>query len=106
MKAPRKYFEPLAIGAPRPLLHRRHPPTQQHPGALLDRDLLQRSVEILGELGLSKEKIVAYQRRFPIPTPTSGGPTAGVDNAMIQALGTLAGQRLIILPWQGKESPW
>jgi len=34
-------------------------------------------------------------------------PTAGVDNAMIhQALGTLAGQRLIILPWQGKESPW
>jgi hypothetical protein len=36
-----------------------------------DRDLLQRSVEILGELGLSKEKIVAYQRRFPTPTLTS-----------------------------------
>ena len=40
-----------------------------------DRDLLQRSVEILGELGLSREKIVAYQRRFPIPTPTSGEGT-------------------------------
>ena len=40
-----------------------------------DRDLLRRSVEILGELGLSKEKIVAYQRRFPIPTPTSGDGT-------------------------------
>ena len=36
---------------------------------------LQRSVEILGELGLSKENIVAYQRRFPIPTPTSGDGT-------------------------------
>jgi hypothetical protein len=31
-----------------------------------DRD--RRSVEILRDLGLSTEKIVAYQRRFPTPT--------------------------------------
>ena len=37
-----------------------------------DRDLPQRSVEILRDLGLSKEKIVAYHRRFPIPTSTTG----------------------------------
>ena len=36
-----------------------------------DRDL--RSVEILRDLGLSKEKIVAYHRRFPTPTPTGCG---------------------------------
>jgi len=40
-----------------------------------DRDLPRRSVEILRDLGLSQEKIVAYHRRFPIPTPTSGGGT-------------------------------
>jgi hypothetical protein len=38
-----------------------------------DRDLLRRSVDILRDLGLSKEKIVAYHRRFPTPTPTSCG---------------------------------
>ena len=36
-----------------------------------DRDLPWRSVETLRDLGLSKEKIVAYHRRFPTPTPTS-----------------------------------
>jgi len=35
-----------------------------------DRDLRWRSVEILRDLGLSKEKIVAYNLRFPTPTPT------------------------------------
>ncbi len=39
-----------------------------------DGDLPWRSVEILRDLGLSKEKIVAYHRRFPIPTPTTGEP--------------------------------
>ena len=39
-----------------------------------DGDLLWRSVEILRDLGLSKEKIVAYHRRFPTPTPTTGEP--------------------------------
>jgi len=38
-----------------------------------DRDLPRRSAETLRDLGLSKEKIVAYHRRFPTPTPTSGG---------------------------------
>jgi hypothetical protein len=38
------------------------------------RDRPQRSVEILRDLGLSKEKIVAYHRRFPTPTPTAGLP--------------------------------
>jgi hypothetical protein len=38
-----------------------------------ERDLLRRSVEILRDLGLSKEKIVAYHRRFPTPTPTGCG---------------------------------
>jgi hypothetical protein len=47
-----------------------------------DRDLPRRSVEILRDLGLSAEKIVAYHRRFPTPTPTScREPTAGVDNS-------------------------
>ena len=44
------------------------------------RDLPRRSVEILRDLGLSKEKIVAYHRRFPTPTPTTGrgrAPWAG-----------------------------
>ncbi len=36
-----------------------------------DRDLPRRSVEILRDLGLSKEMIVAYHRRFPTPTPMS-----------------------------------
>ena len=37
-----------------------------------DRDLLRRSVEILRDLGLSTEKIVAYHRRFPTrPRPNS-----------------------------------
>jgi hypothetical protein len=36
------------------------------------RDLPRRSVEILRDLGLSKEKIVAYHRRFPTPTPAPG----------------------------------
>ena len=35
-----------------------------------DRDLPWRSVETLRDLGLSKEKIVAYHRRFPTPMPT------------------------------------
>ena len=39
-----------------------------------DGDLPWRSVEILRDLGLSKEKIVAYHRRFPIPTPTTCEP--------------------------------
>jgi hypothetical protein len=53
-------------------------------GPARDRDLLRHSVEILRDLGLSKENIVAYHSRFPIPTPTSGGvPTAGVDNAAV-----------------------
>jgi hypothetical protein len=38
-----------------------------------DRGLPQRSVEVLRDLGLSTEKIVAYHRRFPTPTPTSCG---------------------------------
>jgi len=38
-----------------------------------DRDPRRRSVEILRELGLSKEKIVAYHRRFPTPTPMGCG---------------------------------
>jgi hypothetical protein len=37
-----------------------------------NRDLPRRSVEILRDLGLSKDKIVAYHRRFPTPTPTTG----------------------------------
>jgi hypothetical protein len=37
-----------------------------------DRDLPRRSVEILRDLGLSKDKIVAYHGRFPTPTPTTG----------------------------------
>ncbi len=41
----------------------------------LDIDLPRRSVEILRDLGLSMEKIVAYHCRFPIPTRTGGGGT-------------------------------
>ena len=37
-----------------------------------DRDLPPRSVDVLRDLGLSKEKIVAYHRRFPTPTPATG----------------------------------
>jgi len=51
-----------------------------------DRDLSRCSFEILRDLGLSREKIVAYHRRFPTPTRTSCRvSTAGIDNAaMIQ----------------------
>jgi hypothetical protein len=38
-----------------------------------DRDLTRRSADVLRDLGLSKEKIVAYHRRFPAPTPTLCG---------------------------------
>jgi len=38
-----------------------------------DKDVPRRSVEILRDLGLSKEKIVAYHRRFPTPTLTGCG---------------------------------
>jgi hypothetical protein len=38
-----------------------------------DRDLPRPSVDVLRDLGLSKEKIVAYHRRFPAPTPTCCG---------------------------------
>ena len=44
-----------------------------------DRDLPRRSVEILRDLGLSKDKIVAYHRRFPTPTPTSCGSRPGAS---------------------------
>jgi hypothetical protein len=37
-----------------------------------NRCLLRRSIEILLDLGLSKENIVAYYRRFPTPAPTTG----------------------------------
>jgi len=53
-----------------------------------DRDLPRRSVEILRDLGLSKEKIVAYHHRFPTPTPTTGrGPPQreGVPDCCRQA---------------------
>jgi hypothetical protein len=36
-----------------------------------NRCLLRRSIEILRDLGLSREKIVAYYRRFPTPAPTT-----------------------------------
>jgi hypothetical protein len=43
--------------------------------AASDRDLLRCSVDILRDLGLSKEKIIAYHRRFPTPTLATGrGP--------------------------------
>jgi hypothetical protein len=48
-----------------------------------DRDLPRRSVEILRDLGLSQEKIVAYNLRFPTPTPMVRASTAGVDNAAV-----------------------
>ena len=37
-----------------------------------NRCLLRSSIEILRDLGLSREKIVAYYRRFPTPAPTIG----------------------------------
>ena len=37
-----------------------------------NRCLLRHSIEILRDLGLSREKIVAYYRRFPTPAPTTG----------------------------------
>ena len=48
-----------------------------------DRDLPRPSVEILRDLGLSQEKIVAYHLRFPTPTPMVRASTAGVDNAAV-----------------------
>jgi hypothetical protein len=36
-----------------------------------DGDLPRRSVDVLRDLGLSTEKIVAYHRHFPTPTPTT-----------------------------------
>ncbi len=41
-----------------------------------DRDPPRRSVEILRDLGLSQEKIVAYHRRFPTPTSCGCRPPA------------------------------
>jgi hypothetical protein len=46
-----------------------------------DRDLPRYSVEILRDLGLSKEKIVAYHRRFPTPTPNNGSRPAAMGRA-------------------------
>ena len=40
-------------------------------GWKLDRHLRRLSVEILHDLGLSQEKIVAYNLRFPTPTRTA-----------------------------------
>ena len=37
-----------------------------------NRCLLRRSIEILLDLGLSREKIVAYYRRFPTPARRTG----------------------------------
>ena len=58
-----------------------------------DRDLPRCSVEILRDLGLSKEKIVAYHRRFPTPTATTGrGPRQreGVPDCCRQARSAVA----------------
>ncbi len=52
--------------------HRGHGDAERGLKPARDRDLPWRSVEILRDLGLSKEKIVAYHRRFPTPTPTTG----------------------------------
>ena len=38
--------------------------------------LSRRSVEILHDLGLSQEKIVAYNLRFPTPTPGHRPPAS------------------------------
>jgi hypothetical protein len=46
-----------------------------------DRDLPRRSVDVLRDLGLSKEKIVAYHRRFPTPSPTGRGPAPWAGRA-------------------------
>jgi hypothetical protein len=48
-------------------------PDERRVNPARDRDLPWRSVETLRDLGLSKEKIVAYHRRFPTPMPTSCG---------------------------------
>jgi hypothetical protein len=48
-----------------------------------DRDLPRRSIEILRDLGLSQEKIVAYNLRFPTPTPMVRASAARVDNAAV-----------------------
>ncbi len=41
-----------------------------------DERLSRRSVEILHDLGLSQEKIVAYNLRFPTPTPGHRPPAS------------------------------
>jgi hypothetical protein len=46
------------------------------------------SVEILRDLGLSKEKIVAYHRRFPTPTLTSCAPPSAPPAALTAAPAT------------------
>jgi hypothetical protein len=46
------------------------------------------SVEILRDLGLSKEKIVAYHRRFPTPTLTSCAPPSAPPAAPTAAPAT------------------
>jgi hypothetical protein len=46
------------------------------------------SVEILRDLGLSKEKIVAYHRRFPTPTLTSCAPPSAPPAAPTDAPAT------------------
>ena len=54
-----------------------------------DRGLPRCSDEILRDLGLSKEKIVAYHRRFPTPTPTRCGyrpPVADTPFALFDAM--------------------
>ena len=56
-----------------------------------DGRLSRRSVEILHDLGLSQEKIVAYNLRFPTPTPVAS--TAGVENAAMTSSGASEGGR-------------
>jgi len=53
---------------------------RDRPGLQLacDGRLSRRSVEILHDLGLSQEKIVAYNLRFPTPTPGHRPPAAGM----------------------------
>ena len=50
---------------------RGHGDDEQGVDRALNRCLLRRSIEILRDLGLSREKIVAYHRRFPTPAPTT-----------------------------------
>jgi hypothetical protein len=77
-----------------------HEDEERGVAAVRDTDLPRRSVEILRDLGLSKEKIVAYHRRFPTPPPTSCGvPIARVDNAaMIPGEGIAMPIRLELRP--------